>query len=91
LLPYSSPREEVFEIKKRGFNPPLSHWLLNCWKDRYEGLGDRLHNSSNGIINPDGVERIITQYQAGQNKLAEQVLQLLILDQTLEGTFKKTH
>jgi asparagine synthase (glutamine-hydrolysing) len=90
LLPYSSPREEVFKIKKRGFNPPLSHWLLNCWKERYQGLGDRLHNSSNGIINPEGVNHIIAQYLAGQNKLAEQVLQLLILDETLQGLFQNT-
>ena len=89
LLPYSSPREEVFKIKKRGFNPPLSHWLLNCWKERYEGLGVRLHSRSDGIINPAGVNHIITQYQAGQHKLAEQVLQLLILDESLEGIFRK--
>jgi asparagine synthase (glutamine-hydrolysing) len=90
LLPYSSPREEVFKIKKRGFNPPLSHWLLNCWKERYQGLGDRLHTSSNGIMNSAGINHIITQYLGGQNKLAEQVLQLLILDETLQELFQNT-
>jgi asparagine synthase (glutamine-hydrolysing) len=87
LQPYSSPREEVFKIKKRGFNPPLSHWLLNCWKDRYEGLGDRLHINSNGIINPIGVDQLISEYFSGNYKLAEQVLQLLILDESLDGIF----
>lgn len=73
---------KLFEIKKRGFNPPLQPWLREDLKSRFNGLGQRLENLTHGQINARRTEQLIVEYQH-RPALAEQILQLLILDAAL--------
>ena len=73
---------DLFNIKKRGFNPPLKPWLQDDLQHRFTGLGARLQAQTQGQINAQRVERLIVEYQS-RPALAEQMLQLLILDASL--------
>ncbi|MGV0954073.1 MAG: asparagine synthase (glutamine-hydrolyzing) [Fluviibacter sp.] len=73
---------KLFEIKKRGFNPPLQPWLREDLKGRFDGLEQRLEKLTNGQISAQRVEQLVTEYQK-RPALAEQILQLLILDAAL--------
>ena len=74
---------DFFERKKRGFNPPLRGWLREDLAARFDGLGARLRGSSNGQLDAAAVDAFVGRYRAGDEPLAEQVLQLLILDESL--------
>jgi asparagine synthase (glutamine-hydrolysing) len=73
---------KLFDIKKRGFNPPLQPWLQEDLKHRFAGLGQRLEILTNGQVNAARTEALVTEYLQ-RPALAEQILQLLILDCTL--------
>ena len=72
----------LFEIKKRGFNPPLQPWLREDLKARFDGLEQRLEKLTNGQISAQRIEALVHEYQK-RPALAEQILQLLILDAAL--------
>ena len=73
---------DLFNLKKRGFNPPLQPWLQQDLQQRFAGLGSRLQNYSQGQISAERVERFVAEYR-NRPALAEQMLQLLILDASL--------
>ena len=75
--------DDVLRRKKRGFNPPLRHWLRDGLVARYEGLGARLARTSAGQLDANAVDRFARHYLDGAEQAAEQVLQLLILDESL--------
>ena len=81
---------KLFEIKKRGFNPPLQPWLREDLKQRFEGLGQRLEEKTNGQINAKSTEALVNEYHR-RPALAEQILQLLILDATLNQLDELRH
>ncbi|WP_432722988.1 asparagine synthase (glutamine-hydrolyzing) [Jeongeupia wiesaeckerbachi] len=72
-----------FLQKKRGFNPPLTHWLQTDLADRYAGLGARLTANSDGLLAASAVDTLVAAYRGGNTRYAEQVLQLLMLDASL--------
>jgi len=74
---------DFFRRKKRGFNPPLRDWLRVKLADRLDGLGDRLQRSSAGQLAAGPVDAFVHHYLGGAEHAAEQVLQLLILDESL--------
>src|SRR5712692_9434083 len=74
---------DYFDRKKRGFNPPLREWLRVKLVDRLEGLGARLERSSAGQIVAGPADAFARYYRSGAEHAAEQVLQLLILDESL--------
>ena len=74
---------EVLRRKKRGFNPPLREWLRVGLAARYESLGARLARTSAGQLDAAAVDRYVRHYRDGAEQAAEQVLQLLILDESL--------
>jgi asparagine synthase (glutamine-hydrolysing) len=76
------PRD-LFQRPKRGFNPPLSGWLRGALAPRLPGLGRRLANATSGQLVAASVDAFVEHYRAGAERLAEQVLQLLILDESL--------
>lgn len=78
---------KLFEIKKRGFNPPLQPWLREDLKQRFEGLAQRLEQRTNGQINARRTEQLIAEYRR-RPALAEQMLQLIILDASLSQLHK---
>ncbi len=74
---------EVVRRKKRGFNPPLRHWLRGGLAARWEGLGARLQHTSGGQLDAQAIDRFARHYLEGAEHAAEQALQLLILDESL--------
>lgn len=74
--------EPIFARKKRGFNPPLTTWLRDDLASRLEGLGERLQALTAGQIDAHAADALVARYRSEEG-LAEQVLQLLILDESL--------
>jgi asparagine synthase (glutamine-hydrolysing) len=74
----------LFERKKKGFNPPLSTWLRDDLRERIDGLGGRLNTVTGGQIDADCVDGMVRLYRGGNKHLAEQVLQLLLLEISLQ-------
>jgi asparagine synthase (glutamine-hydrolysing) len=74
---------DVFGRKKRGFNPPLHPWLHGALAPRFDGLGERLAAASGHLISAPNVGRMAGAYRSGGESLAEGMLQLLILDESL--------
>jgi asparagine synthase (glutamine-hydrolysing) len=72
-----------FSRKKRGFNPPISGWLQGDLAPRLEGLGERLCALTGGQLSLPRVNHFVAAWCAQPMHLAEQVLQLLILDESL--------
>ena len=83
LLQAAPEATQAFARKKRGFNPPLTHWLRRELADRLPGLGGRLAALSSGQLDAQAVDAVATVYGAGAEPLAEQLLQLLFLDESL--------
>jgi len=81
MAPLDSLR--LFERKKRGFNPPLSDWLRGDLQARVDGLGARLAALSGNLLKAKPVDLLATSYLEGASHLAEQLLQLLLLDESL--------
>lgn len=81
LVPLS--RLQLFERKKRGFNPPLGDWLRADLQGRVEGMGTRLSALTGNLLKKDAVDRLASAYYDGAQHLAEQLLQLLLLDESL--------
>ncbi|HVJ12927.1 MAG TPA: asparagine synthase-related protein, partial [Burkholderiales bacterium] len=75
---------DLLQRKKRGFNPPLTRWLREELAGRFDGLGARLHASTSGQLAAAPVDAFVRHYLGGTEPLAEQVLQLLILDESLK-------
>jgi len=74
----------LFEQKKKGFNPPLTEWLHGDLRPRIDGMGQRLQHLSDGLLRADAIDALAASYFAGSNFLAEQILQLAILDTSLQ-------
>jgi asparagine synthase (glutamine-hydrolysing) len=74
---------ELFTRKKRGFNPPLKPWLRGALSARFEGLGERLGSMTSGLLLEAAVTEMTEAYRSGDEMLAEGILQLLILDESL--------
>jgi len=74
---------EPFTRKKRGFNPPLAGWLEGDLAPRLPGLGERLAALTGGQLAAERVDAFTAAWRNGDAGLAEQVLQLVILDESL--------
>jgi asparagine synthase (glutamine-hydrolysing) len=72
----------VFERKKRGFNPPLDGWLKDDLRDRLAAMPASLAALTNGQIDAARAQGMLDAY-ARSSSLAEQVLSLIILDESL--------
>ena len=74
----------IFTRKKRGFNPPLTEWLRRDLAERLTGLGDRLASVTHEQVNARAADSLVDRYLHGDDSLAEKVLQLLILEESLQ-------
>ena len=72
----------VFNRKKRGFNPPLDPWLTGELHERLPGLGRALDEMTGGQLERQRVDAFVARY-ATDRSLAEQVLALTVLDESL--------
>ncbi len=75
--------KDLFQRKKRGFNPPLREWVRTSLAPRLGDLGARLQQSTVGQLAGERVDAFVAIYREGEERFAEQVLQLLILDESL--------
>ena len=82
LLPELKPLD-LFGRKKRGFNPPLREWLTRDLASRFEGLGARLAEATSRQVDATSVDRFCESYLDAADQPGEQLLQLLILDESL--------
>jgi asparagine synthase (glutamine-hydrolysing) len=82
---------DLFSRKKRGFNPPLRDWLRGGLAQRFDGVGRRLQDATAGQLVARPVDAFVQHYAAGAEPLAEQVLQLLILDESLAQLSRVPH
>ncbi|MCC7039408.1 MAG: asparagine synthase (glutamine-hydrolyzing) [Burkholderiales bacterium] len=72
----------VFARKKRGFNPPLSGWLRADLHERFAMVPASLHASTGGLVDAGRTQALLAAY-AHAPSLAEQVLSLVILEESL--------
>ena len=72
----------TFARKKRGFNPPLDGWLKGDLKDRLPAAAQSLARLTGGQLEGVRVQAMIDAY-AATPALAEQILSLVILDESL--------
>jgi asparagine synthase (glutamine-hydrolysing) len=85
LQPLCGPCEELdlFRRPKRGFNPPLEHWLKHDLASRLDAAGGRLQELTGGQIEAQPVRELVQRHRAGERRLGERVLQLAILAESL--------
>ena len=85
LAPALAPLTDLdpFARKKRGFNPPIAGWIKGDLAPRLDGLGERLSALSAGQLSRSRVDLFVAAWHGGSSDLAEQLLQLLILDESL--------
>jgi asparagine synthase (glutamine-hydrolysing) len=74
---------DLFRRPKRGFNPPLERWLKNDLASRLDAAGDGLEAHSGGQIGARQVRALVERHRGGERRLAERVLQLAILAESL--------
>ncbi len=72
----------AFARKKRGFNPPLDGWLRDDLRERVEGLARSIEAVTGGQVEAARAQAMVDAY-ASASSLAEQVLSLVILDESL--------
>jgi len=82
LIPELKPLD-LFGRKKRGFNPPLRDWLARDLAGRFEGLGARLADATSRQVDAAADDRFCASYLHASDQPGEQLLQLLILDESL--------
>jgi asparagine synthase (glutamine-hydrolysing) len=85
LAPALAPLADLdpFARKKRGFNPPLDGWLAGALAPRLPGLGERLAAVTSGQLSRRRIDAFVAAWRSGEAGLAEQLLQLVILDESL--------
>jgi len=70
-----------FSRKKMGFNPPVAS-LLQSLQGRFDGLPERLEKLTRGQLSAAALHEALVQWR-GDKSYGEQLLQLLILDESL--------
>jgi asparagine synthase (glutamine-hydrolysing) len=86
LEPLCSPCKELdlFRRPKRGFNPPLERWLKHDLSARLDAAGEQLEALTGGQISAQPVHALVERHRHGEGRLAERVLQLAILAESLD-------
>jgi asparagine synthase (glutamine-hydrolysing) len=73
----------LFEQKKKGFNPSLSNWLQRDLADRLDPMPMALEKLTDGQIVSRAPAELLRLYRLGNDQYAEQLLQLLFLQISL--------
>jgi len=79
----------TFARKKRGFNPPLGGWLKDDLRERLPEAAASLARLTGGQLDAARVQQMVDAY-ATTPALAEQVLSLIILDESLRQLAAET-
>lgn len=85
LEPLCAPCGELglFKRPKRGFNPPLERWLKRDLAGALDDAGAKLEAATSGQIRARRVHALVERHRAGEKRLAERMLQLAILAESL--------
>lgn len=79
---------DLFNQKKKGFNPPLNAWLeQDFFKKNIANLVENLRQTLPDFFDSKNLQEFLNFYyqqNKGYQSLAEQVLQLFILDESLQ-------
>jgi asparagine synthase (glutamine-hydrolysing) len=81
---------DLFSAKKRGFNPPLSGWLRADLASRIPGLGKRLADLTSEQVSAARVNDLTIKWRNNGRRFDEQLLQLIMLDESLTQLSKLT-
>ena len=73
----------LFHGPKRGFNPPLERWLKNDLAERLDAAGEQLESLTDGQVGTGPVRELVARHRTGDSSLAERVLQLVMLAESL--------
>jgi asparagine synthase (glutamine-hydrolysing) len=74
---------DPFRAPKRGFNPPLGRWLGGDLAPRLESLGRALESATDGQVDARTAQAFVDGYRRGAHRREEQVMQLLLLAESL--------
>jgi asparagine synthase (glutamine-hydrolysing) len=74
---------DLFNAKKKGFNPPLDTWLKNDLADRLDDMPANLERLTGGQCLGNAAKQLLIYYRRGNSRCAEQVFQLLVLEMSL--------
>ena len=72
----------AFARKKRGFNPPLTGWLREDLRERVAAVPASLAGVTGGLLDAERIQAMVAAY-TDTPALAEQILSLVILDESL--------
>lgn len=84
LASHAQETRQILKRKKRGFNPPLDDWIRNDFIDRIHNMGHRLNKNTGGQLSVHSCNSLVKNYLSGANFLAEQIIQLVMLDESLQ-------
>ncbi len=82
LLLRHLPRDLV-ERPKRGFSVPLGPWFRGMLRPQVEALASSERLGSLGLLDPDGIRRLVHEHMTGARDHGERLYALLILDRWL--------
>lgn len=74
---------DLFAQKKKGFNPPLTAWLAHDLANRLDEMPQRLEAVTESQVSARESAELLRLYRKGNQKYAEQLLQLLFLEISL--------
>jgi asparagine synthase (glutamine-hydrolysing) len=74
---------DLFNAKKKGFNPPLDTWLKIDLADRLDDMPANLERLTDGQIRGNAAKQLLIYYRRGKSRYAEQIFQLLVLEMSL--------
>jgi len=83
LASHAQETGHILQRKKRGFNPPLDDWIKNDLIDRAHDMGQRLNRNTDQQLSVRSCDSLIKHYLSGSDFLSEQIIQLIILDESL--------
>lgn len=70
---------DVLRRPKRGFNAPVSHWLLSSFKAEFEALTTRSDSVTGALFDPVFVRRLWDEHRAGHRDHGHKLLGLINL------------
>jgi asparagine synthase (glutamine-hydrolysing) len=82
LLLRHLPRDLV-ERPKRGFSVPLAPWFRSALRPHIEALASSERLGGLGLLEPDGIRRLVDEHMTGIRDHGERLYTLLVLDQWL--------
>jgi len=75
---------EITTAPKRGFAPPLSHWLMTDWRDLISEILGRRLVERDWILDGAVVQRYVTEHLSGEVDHTQRIWNLIVLELWIE-------